>query len=133
MDQRLIDALRACPGGPPERSVKLMSHVLAAHHIWNARIEGHTPRLGVWEPLVPDAWHSVHAENITTSERILGDHDLDGKVRYTNSKGETFVNSVQEILLHVVNHSTHHRAQIASDLREHGHEVPVMDYIFHKR
>ena len=37
------------------------------------------------------------------------------------------------MLFHFVNHSTYHRGQIASNLKEHGIEPLVTDYIFYKR
>jgi uncharacterized damage-inducible protein DinB len=50
-------------------------------------------------------------------------------VGYTNSKGEPWTNTVEEILTHVVIHSTYHRGQIASDLRNAGLEPAYTDYI----
>ena len=51
----------------------------------------------------------------------------------TNSKGETFSNKIKDILFHIINHSTYHRAQIATDLKQNGIEPINTDYIFYKR
>ena len=33
----------------PERSIKLFSHLLNAHHIWNARIVGNSATMEAWQ------------------------------------------------------------------------------------
>jgi uncharacterized damage-inducible protein DinB len=54
---------------------------------------------------------------------------LSQSVSYTNSKGEAWSSTVQEILTHLVIHSAYHRGQIASDLRAAGQEPAYTDYI----
>lgn len=117
----------------PQKSQQWFSHMLNAHAIWNSRIHNITPRHGVWDI------HSVHAllplaeENYQASLAILEKYPLQQVVTYTNTQGLAFTNTIQEIFFHVVNHTTHHRAQIASDLKQHGIEPFISDYIFYKR
>jgi uncharacterized damage-inducible protein DinB len=54
-------------------------------------------------------------------------------IAYKNTRGESFENSVRDILFHINNHSTHHRAQIAARIREAGITPPTSDYIFYRR
>jgi uncharacterized damage-inducible protein DinB len=54
---------------------------------------------------------------------------LDRPVRYTNSKGEPWTSTVEDILTHLVIHSAYHRGQIASDLRNAGQKPAYTDYI----
>jgi len=54
---------------------------------------------------------------------------LDRPVSYSNSKGEPWTSTVEEILTHLVIHSAYHRGQIASDLRSAGQEPAYTDYI----
>ncbi len=42
------------------------------------------------------------------------------KLVYKNLKGESYENTMDEILFHVINHSTYHRGQIITLLRESG-------------
>ena len=114
------------------RSLDLFSHVVNAHQIWNARIIGGDTI----------AVHAVHSfkeckkmdhENFLNTVQILEYLDLDQKIDYHNSKGDPFVNKVRDILFHISNHSTHHKGQLISDLRQQGIEPPVTDYIFYKR
>ncbi|MCH7396746.1 hypothetical protein MM236_02050 [Belliella sp. DSM 107340] len=52
---------------------------------------------------------------------------------YSNSKGQKYSSSVRDILFHIINHSTYHRSQIASELKNQGIEPLITDYIFFKR
>ncbi|RYE14391.1 MAG: damage-inducible protein DinB, partial [Sphingobacteriales bacterium] len=52
---------------------------------------------------------------------------------YTNTQGKTYTNTVLQILTHVVNHATYHRAQIATDMRQHSLEPLMTDYIAYAR
>lgn len=117
-----------------EKGIKLFSHIINAHHIWLARIREETPMFEVWELHVINSFSKVDEENYQQSLKLLQEEkDLDRVVRYTTTKGDPYQNSVQEILLHAVNHSTYHRGQVAALIRESGLEPPVSDYIFYKR
>lgn len=68
--------------------------------------------------------------------RFLDETDEEGlnkKYAYNNIKGDAFEDSLYDILFHVINHSTHHRAQISKILRQHDIAPPVMDYIAYLR
>ena len=54
---------------------------------------------------------------------------LSQQVSYLNSKGETWTNSVGDILTHVLLHSSYHRGQIATELRAAGLEPACTDFI----
>ena len=118
----------------PENSARLFSHVLNAHHIWNARILDQAPALGVWDVHEAASWGDLHYQNQRDSFEIITNADLfDKRITYENSEGRTFANSLQDILFHIINHSTHHRAQVAADFRASGLEPPSLDYIVYKR
>ena len=116
-----------------ERSVKLFSHILNAHHIWISRIEGIKPKFDVWSVHHVADFASINQENYNTTLLLLDHADYSKVIRYTTSTGKAFTNSIGDILFHIVNHSTHHRGQIASDFRESGIEPLNTDYILYKR
>ena len=58
---------------------------------------------------------------------------LEETVSYVNSKGEPWTSSVEDILTHVVLHSSYHRGQIAADMRAAGHTPAYTDYIHARR
>ncbi len=118
----------------PESSIRVFSHILNAHHIWNRRILNKSPEFEVWQILEVSNWGDIHYENQRTSfEIITNSHDFDKRIDYENTEGRLFTNSLQDILFHIINHSTHHRAQIASDFRNNKLEPLTLDYIFYKR
>ncbi|MGE5861434.1 MAG: DinB family protein [Ignavibacteria bacterium] len=56
--------------------------------------------------------------------------DLEKELTYKNVKGMQFTSKICHILQHVVNHSTFHRGQIITMLRNAGvTELPVTDFI----
>lgn len=66
-------------------------------------------------------------------EIVQTDWDFNRNINYTNTKGESFVNTIGDIMAHVANHGTHHRAQIASAIRGEGFAPPATDLIFYIR
>jgi len=54
---------------------------------------------------------------------------LSHKISYKNSKGESWSSTVQDILTHVVLHSSYHRGQIASLMRAGGQTPAYTDFI----
>lgn len=117
----------------PERAGSLMSHILNAHEIWNARIEERAWKCGVWE--VHDLNQCLQINDQANSEtlRLLQKRSLDTVIKYRTTEGKEHESRVSDILFHIVNHGTYHRGQIALNLRE-AELTPVStDYIFYRR
>lgn len=128
--------IESCAGSDtvPQQSMRLFSHMLNAHHLWNARIMGRNPALDVWDIHPVSSWEDLHYENQRDSFEIISNADLlERRITYQNSEGSTFTNTLRDILFHVINHSTYHRAQIAADFRANGLEPLPSDYIIYKR
>jgi len=130
-DQGTLRALREAPA-PPARALSLYAHILAAEHVWLARLTGKVPAHPVW----PDMTLAECAGMTARNEAAYGDflRGLDAAalardVAYTNSAGQSFTSKVEDILLHVCLHGAYHRGQVALLVREAG-GVPVnTDYI----
>jgi len=120
----------------PDRAVELFGHLLRAQDVWYGRVANTDhAELDLWatDPLSTSAGR---LEDSTRRWQALLDEradDLDQPVSYTNSSGTAFETPLRDILLHVVNHGTHHRAQIALLLREADIAPPATDYIFYLR
>jgi uncharacterized damage-inducible protein DinB len=108
-------------------------HIINAHYNWNSRILLREQVLGVWQLHTKETLEALVAQNQADTIQILTHCDLNETRGYTNSRGESYENTIQDILFHVVNHTTHHRAQIASLMRQAGITPPITDYIFYKR
>lgn len=111
----------------------LYCHVLNAHQIWNNRIMPIQPLHGVWDLYPIEKRAEIDAENYSHTLKILNQINLLDRISYANSKGQKFENSIQDILFHIINHSTYHRGQIATEFRNSGIEPINTDYIFYKR
>jgi len=132
-NMQLWEAMMNDGDSTPEKSLKLFNHILNAHQIWNNRINPQIIPVGVWERRQLVVEKEIDTQNYVHSLLILDNYGLKSSIKYTNSKGETFTNTAQDILFHVINHSTYHRGQIAMDFRAHGLTPLSSDYIFYKR
>lgn len=112
---------------------KLFNHILNAHCIWNNRIVKLQELPDVWEMHTNEEGAILNDSNFNHSLKIIKELNPDNRVCYFNSKGQQFSNTVGDILFHVVNHSTYHRGQIITAIKQSGTNVPVTDYIFYKR
>lgn len=125
------ETLRSLKGSTPPRSLKWMGHIIGAEYLWMARLRRRNETLPVW----PELDVKACGERLNELSRLWPEYLDDSgesftqEVRYTNSKGEAWTNTVEEILTHVVIHSAYHRGQIASDVRASGGEPAYTDYI----
>ena len=114
-----------------------LAHVFAADRIWLTRVQGRTPakfiddgdrKLDVlrydWPPLLAQWDTLLGAET---------DASVTRGITYANLKGDLFETPLWQIVLHVVNHGTHHRGQVSGFLRAMGHTPPPLDLIAHYR
>jgi uncharacterized damage-inducible protein DinB len=118
-------------GTPPARSLKWMAHIIAAECVWLARIRRESSPLPVWPDLSIVECRRWLADVSGQWPRLLDadEPSLEESVSYTNSQGEAWSSTVEEILTHVTVHSAYHRGQIASDLRAAGMTPAYTDYI----
>jgi uncharacterized damage-inducible protein DinB len=119
-------------GTPPARSLKLLAHVLGTEYVWFSRIETEKSPLSIWPELDVGQCeqHALQLERMWSNYLNQLDEAAAGKnVVYQNTKGETWSNSVEDILTHVIMHSAYHRGQIASDMRAAGHTPAYTDFI----
>ena len=114
---------------PPAKSVRWLAHIIAAEALWLARIQRRPQPMPVWPEFKIDELPRVVEAVGGEWEKFLENPTLDSTCDYTNSKGERFTSPVRDILMHVVNHSTYHRGQIAADIRASGSEPPYTDFI----
>jgi uncharacterized damage-inducible protein DinB len=121
---------------PTERIISLISHILAAQQIWFSRIIGEKSTLSPWEVYTIDECFKISEivnERYTNFLEHTSDAGLEKIIHYSNTRGERFENSIKDILTHVINHSTYHRAQIALLVKEAGSSPAVTDYIVYQR
>jgi len=117
--------------------LRTLVHVFAADRVWLSRVKNETIGTFLSEadynlhvlqidwPLLYDRWNEWAAE--------LTDETTGEAIAYRDLKGNSWVNSIHEIVLHVVNHGTHHRGQVAGFIRALGHTPPPLDLIHYCR
>jgi uncharacterized damage-inducible protein DinB len=110
----------------------VLAHVAGASWLWHARVLDEPSPLAVWPVLslarTAEELDAVGAAWDAWLSRLPA-AGLDKKVSYTNSKGEPWTSRVEDVLLHVLLHSAHHRGQVAGELRNAGAEPAYTDYV----
>ena len=129
---KYIDVLHAHPESP-EKASKLLSHILNAMEIWVSRVEHRDSKCDVWEIHESSELHSLNRRCHENVFQLLETGNLKKSHAYTNTNGQNFDNTLDEVLTHLIIHSAHHRAQISSAWSESGIEPPVCDFIFWAR
>lgn len=132
-NQKIIDALNSTPSAASEKTIRLFSHILNAQAIWQDRIQLLPDPCSPWDIHPVEEFRSLDEQNHKKALLVLDQYGLDQVIEYRNSRGEAYRNSVRDILFHVINHGTYHRAQIATLFRQSGVAPVVSDYIFYKR
>lgn len=114
-----------------EKSILLFSHILNAQHIWNSRMNAGSALHAVWDVQPLHLFRSLNTENHGASLAIINSVNLTAQVSYHNSRG-SFTNCYRDMLFHIINHSTYHRAQIATECKLANIAPLASDYIFYK-
>lgn len=131
-NQEMIKIISENTSKIDEKTISLINHTLNAQQVWNSRILGEKS-FEVWQINPFENLQEINHQNFQNSIRIVENSDFDQKIEYQNSKGTKFENSIFEILFQAINHSTYHRGQINSLLKQNGIEPVLTDYIFYKR
>jgi len=130
-NREVLAAIRAS-GGANERSLQLMSHILAAERVWLERLKNQPQSVPVWPEPNLEQCESQAAELGRLWFAFLDlitAGDVAQSVSYKNSKGEQWSSTIVDVLTHVIMHSTYHRGQIASHMREMGQAPTYTDFI----
>ncbi|MBX2961148.1 MAG: DinB family protein [Cyclobacteriaceae bacterium] len=131
---RVLKALQA-QSVTDEKILSLMSHVLVAQFLWLHRISG-------WPKPDYELWQTYPLEKLVSMSEevsakwmnfVAGRDAFDAVLKYSNYTGLPFENKVEQIMIHLVNHASYHRGQIALLMREKGFEPVNTDYITYDR
>jgi len=119
--------------GSADKSVLgTLAHVYAADRVWLGRIEGAPPMrfidpdVDVKLTVLQHDWPALLTRWQSWVDSL---QDAASAAAYTDLQGNPHTTPLWQIVLHVVNHATHHRGQAAAMIRAMGHSPPQLDLI----
>jgi len=137
--QRLLDVAVTLPPDALTRDFQTadrcvldtLAHIYAGDRMWLALWEG-KPRATFVDPedrdlaVLRTEWPALH-QRWARRLRDCRDADVAETIAFTDMRGQPFAKPVWQIVLHVVNHGTHHRGQVSGFLRAMGRTPPPLD------
>jgi uncharacterized damage-inducible protein DinB len=138
---RLLDAAAQLPPGELTRDFGTASgsvldtlvHIFAADRVWLARVRGQPNPVFVTDadrslPALQNSWPPL-LQQWKAWAGELNDERAREPVAYSTMEGTPWRQPIWQVLLHVVNHGTHHRGQVSGFLRSMGHTPPPVDLV----
>ena len=118
-----------------EKILSLLGHVVAAQFLWLHRIKGlPAPDVKLWGNYSLDQLQEMSQQASSQwIEFVEHTDNFDRELTYKNYVNEPYTNNVESIMIHLVNHSSYHRAQIAMLLRQKGFDPINTDFITYDR
>ena len=131
-DLRMIQAV--AENTPAE--IAVLRHIYHAEEVWCRRVHGErdiqitdlTPIDSLAE--LQRLWPEMHRRWLAWADAL---EDFDQLIPHRNLKGEEFNMPAWQIVLHLVNHGSFHRGQVAASLRAAGIAPPPTDLIIYYR
>jgi uncharacterized damage-inducible protein DinB len=140
--ERVLDEINAMPAEEVVKDLKgsfpsiynTLSHLYQADSIWWDRLSGRPtgsvddyPVQGcTWE--LKAEWMALHDKMIEWAMG-LSEEDWTRPMSYKTFAGKPMVTPVWQIVLHLVNHGSHHRGQVTTMIRQLGSKPVNLDLI----
>ncbi|HMI03862.1 MAG TPA: DinB family protein [Pedobacter sp.] len=133
-NELILNSFKQNSGAVPVSCLRLFCHIVNAQIVWLSRINGAQSPVGVWDEYsLTECENNQHIFSAGIQQSLADAQKGTKNITYKNTQNVVFSDSLQDILLHVFNHGTYHRAQIAQDMKKNGFEPARTDYIFFKR
>ncbi len=120
---------------PDAKAVSIFAHILNAEQIWLQRIKG-MQSTKPWDEHTIEECRELMIKNADEMSEFLSwlrPDELKREIAYTDFQGNNWKVQLREIFVHLFNHATYHRGQIALLLRTGGNEPISTDYIINAR
>lgn len=140
-NERFIEAIRGLSQEQYVRPIEssfptirdTLGHIVFAEWLWLRRWNGESPSVApAWT--VEPALETLALQARTVADErsafleTVGEQTLAAPLAYRTMAGDPFVHPLGELLTHVANHSTYHRGQLTTMLRQAGASPPSTDY-----
>ena len=143
--RRLVNAVAALPPQDLTRDfqtadrtvIGTLAHIYAGDRVWLSRVAA-TPFPGFLTDAdrslatLQNDWPALH-DRWRNWAAALTEEAAQSVLDYKDLKGNAWRQPVWQIVLHVVNHATHHRGQVSGFLRAMGQTPPPIDLIAYYR
>lgn len=113
-------------------------HTMSAEDVWFSRMAGYSPA-GLLHPAdfptkthIRTKWNAIE-QHVRTVIGELDAEKLAGDIVYQRTNGEKQSTPLLDILLHLINHGTDHRAQTLAAIDQIGGETIAQDLIVYLR
>lgn len=144
-NKRFLSAVEALPSEMMAHNFKgsfrsirdVLAHIISAEWIWLERWQGRSPNhLPDWVASGDFSVLAAHLAGVASERaeflRHISEPMLGMVISFTYLSGVSGRHTLADALLHVINHSTYHRGQLASMIREAGGAPPFTDFIVYK-
>jgi uncharacterized damage-inducible protein DinB len=114
----------------------VLVHMMSAEWVWLRRCQGESPRAMLnWDDyptvgVLAERWAQIESEMLGFIN-TQSPESLSRAIAYTNTRGITFTLELWKMLVHVANHSTHHRGELASMFAMMDVPHPEDDWLFY--
>lgn len=122
---------------PDERAFTLFSHLLSSHSMWLSRVNKTEFTCKLFQERSLDECEVLVAENLAGWRWYLGNktaEDLEQPIEFMSawevnpSKRRM---TIEDALIHIINHSSYHRGQIVASIKGKVDELPLSTYIIY--
>ena len=141
-NQLVIDAIATLPEGAAEMAINssfpnikaTVAHIYGAEDVWLQRMQ-HVAQPawnGEMNGTIAEVCHHWQQASASIAAFVATqtNEQLSAALSYADRRGNAYTNTFAQILHHVFNHSTYHRGQLVTMLRQAGAtQIPGTDFI----
>ena len=143
-DARMLDAVSSLSpeqwtkdlGSSLKSARDTVVHIASAQWIWFTRWKGESPT-AMWtsadyptQGSIRERWQSLSAQ-VASFVAQQSEESLKQPLPYKNLKGQPMTYPLGHLMLHVVNHSTYHRGQVTTLMRQLGAQPVSTDLVLY--
>jgi uncharacterized damage-inducible protein DinB len=112
-------------------------HVFGADRLWFARLKGEPANRFLTDvdyqlSVLQNDWPALYGQWKEWAAGLT-DEAAGADVTYHDMAGKSWREPLGQLVLHVVNHGTHHRGQVSGFLRTMGYVPPKLDLVYYYR
>jgi uncharacterized damage-inducible protein DinB len=112
----------------------VLKHLIWAEKVWLGRVKPNVVAMmrDVTPSELVEEWENVTRQWVEVVQNA-SEADFDTVIEYSDTKGNAYSNTLFEIILHFVDHSTYHVGQMMNAIRAFGLEPVSTNYIHYLR